>query len=160
MSEPMETPIYEEVQEPVIPVKALTAGLGATSAWAAAAALGLGLRLGVAGVVGAGVGLLMSEFLTPMRTTLLASELQVCFGRRTRFRIPLRNVVSAYPRSYNALREFGGWGIRWGRDGRAFNMRGGLGVQLVLKSGQKVLIGSQRPEELAAHLRRLVGGEE
>jgi len=152
-------PLYEEVQEPVWPLRALTAGMTGASAFAAARTLAFGLRLGVAGLVGAGVGALVSEFFTPLRTTVLPEELQIHFGRRTRFRIPLKNVVRAYPRTYNALLEYGGWGIRVGRDGRAFNMRGGLGVQLVLRSGQRVLIGSQRPEELADVIRRAAGCE-
>src|SRR5688572_2922482 len=132
-----ELALYEEVQEPIWPIRAITMGAGAAGGLVAARALGLVARLGVAGVVAGGVGLLLGEFLVPMRTTLLKNELQIRFGKRTRFRIPLKSVVRAYARGYHPIREYGGWGIRIGGGGRAFNMRGDHGVQLVLRSGQR-----------------------
>lgn len=150
--------LYEEVQEPIWPFKALGMGAGALGGLAAARTLAMGLRLGIAGLAASGVGLLIGEFLSPMRTTLLPDELQIRFGRRTRFRIPLKNVVRAYARTYHPMREYGGWGIRYApNQSRAFNMRGDRGVQLVLRSGQRVLIGSQTPEELAEAIRKAAG---
>ena len=49
---------------------------------------------------------------------------------------------------YRPLRDFGGWGIRFGRSGRAYTVSGSQGVQLVFKNGQQLLIGSQHPEQL------------
>lgn len=60
-------------------------------------------------------------------------------------------------RTYRPLREYGGWGIRFGPWGKAYNVRGNRGVQLVLQSGQKILIGSQRPEELVLAIDRARG---
>jgi hypothetical protein len=51
-------------------------------------------------------------------------------------------------RQYKPIREYGGWGIRYGRGGKAYNVSGNKGVQLVLKNGKRLLIGSQRPDEL------------
>lgn len=52
-------------------------------------------------------------------------------------------------RSYRPIREYGGWGIRWAPGKRrAYNVRGSKGVELELISGQRIMIGSQRPEEL------------
>jgi len=57
------------------------------------------------------------------------------------------------------MREFGGWGIRTSGDGgRAYNAYGNMGVQLVLTDGKRVLVGTQRAEELLAAL-RLAGAE-
>lgn len=50
---------------------------------------------------------------------------------------------------YKPLREYGGRGIRFGKNGKAYNMSGNKGVQLVLKNGRRLLIGSQKPQELA-----------
>jgi len=155
-------PLFEEVQEPPWPFMAL--GLGATAAGGLALArwLSLGLRFGAAALLAGGAGLAAREFLVPMRTTVLPSEIRVHFGRRTRFRVPLKNVVSAFERRYQPLAEYGGWGIRFGRSGRAFNIQGSHGVQLVLRSGTRLLIGSQRPAELAETIRKAAGctGEE
>jgi hypothetical protein len=50
-------------------------------------------------------------------------------------------------RTYHPLLEYGGWGIRYGSKGKAYNVSGNRGVQLELLNGKRLLIGSQRPEE-------------
>ena len=54
-------------------------------------------------------------------------------------------------RTYRPVLEYGGWGIRFGSGGRAYNVSGNRGLQLSLARWrpEHVLIGSQRPEELA-----------
>jgi hypothetical protein len=75
-----------------------------------------------------------------------------------RRRIPWDQIASASARTYRPLRDYGGWGLRWNRQGVAYTARGDRGVQLVLGDGRRVLIGSQRPEELVkAVLPRLSG---
>jgi hypothetical protein len=59
------------------------------------------------------------------------------------------DIVTCEVRTYRPLREYGGWGVRYGRAGKAYNVSGNRGVQLKLSSGKGLLIGSQRPEELA-----------
>jgi len=70
--------------------------------------------------------------------------------RRLSRTIPFDQIASCEARDYRPIREYGGWGIRLGPSGKAYNMSGSRGVQLVLKSGERVLIGSQRADELAA----------
>lgn len=53
-------------------------------------------------------------------------------------------------RRYRPVREYGGWGIRGLGNNRAYNVSGGMGLQLVFKNGRRLLIGSQRADELAA----------
>ena len=67
------------------------------------------------------------------------------------------DVDKAYVRKYNPIREYGGWGVRWGSYGKgnAYNVSGNMGLQLVLKSGKKVLFGTQRPEELDRAIEQL-----
>jgi hypothetical protein len=68
--------------------------------------------------------------------------------------IRLAEVESAESREYSALREYGGYGVRWSRfSGKAYNASGAQGVQLVMKDGQRILIGTQEPERLLAALR-------
>lgn len=78
----------------------------------------------------------------------------VRFWPFVRRKILYPDVRSAEPRAYNALREYGGWGIRYGRAGKAYNVSGNEGVQLELASGERLLIGSQRAGELAEAIRR------
>jgi len=60
--------------------------------------------------------------------------------------------------SYRPLRDYGGWGIRYGADGKAYNVSGNRGVRLELRDGRRILIGSQRPEDLAAAVQIITGG--
>lgn len=62
-------------------------------------------------------------------------------------------IASAEVRTYRPIREYGGWGLRYGPGGWAYNARGDRGVQLVLRDGRRVLIGSGRAEELLAAIR-------
>lgn len=53
-------------------------------------------------------------------------------------------------RKYNPLLEYGGWGIRIGLFGKggALNVSGNMGLQINMKNGKRLLIGTQKPEEL------------
>ena len=74
--------------------------------------------------------------------------------RRT---ITVREIKSCEVRDYRPIRDFGGWGIRWGFGrGMAYTVSGNRGVQIELTSGRKVLIGSRRPEELAAAITQVL----
>lgn len=58
-------------------------------------------------------------------------------------------ISSFYARQYRPIREYGGWGIRVGRGGTAYNVSGNQGLQLELKDGKRILIGSQKSGEFA-----------
>jgi hypothetical protein len=64
-------------------------------------------------------------------------------------------IESAQVRTYNPLKEYGGWGIKYGFNGqgKVYNVAGNQGLQLVLKSGDKLLIGTQKPIEIQAAVR-------
>ena len=62
-----------------------------------------------------------------------------------------------YARKYKPLLEYGGWGIRCSlRKGKAYNVSGNKGVQLVFKNSKRLLIGSQRAEELEEAIRSIM----
>jgi len=63
--------------------------------------------------------------------------------------IPFENVAGCAACTYKPLIQYGGWGIRRGLKGKAYNVSGNLGVQLDFVNGKHLLIGSQKPEELA-----------
>ncbi len=67
--------------------------------------------------------------------------------------IALTEVSSCEPRIYRPIRDYLGWGWRWGPGGQALTVPGRRGVQLVLRSGERLLISSARPEEMAAAIR-------
>ncbi len=68
--------------------------------------------------------------------------------------MPFEAIQTYEARTYHPLKEYGGWGIRYGSGGKAYNVCGDRGVQLVLRSGRKILLGSQKPEEMVLAIER------
>lgn len=60
------------------------------------------------------------------------------------------DIDQVYLREYSPIAEYGGWGIRYGfaGKGKAFNVSGKTGLQLVFKNGRKVLIGTNKAEDM------------
>ncbi|NVO19987.1 MAG: hypothetical protein HXX13_09820 [Bacteroidetes bacterium] len=58
---------------------------------------------------------------------------------------------------YNPIMEYGGWGIRIrpGK-GRAFNVKGRMGVKIFLKNGKTVLFGTQDVKGMEQAMQRLM----
>lgn len=55
-------------------------------------------------------------------------------------------------RKYNPLSEFGGWGIKGTKNNRAYNVSGDMGLQITLKSGRKLLVGTANPKKMEVAL--------
>lgn len=71
--------------------------------------------------------------------------------------IAWNDINKAYVREYRPIVEYGGWGIRAGifGKGKAYNVSGNMGLQLELKSGKKILFGTQEPYEIERILSKL-----
>ena len=67
---------------------------------------------------------------------------------------PLEHIESVEATTYRPILDYGGWGIRYGRKGKAYNIAGKEGVKIHFQSGQPLLIGSQKPNELAQALEK------
>ena len=72
--------------------------------------------------------------------------------------ISLMEIDHFETRRYDALKEYGGWGIRGGSQKRAYNVYGKEGVELTLRDGSKVMIGSQKAIELEQSIGRVKDG--
>ena len=62
-------------------------------------------------------------------------------------------IESAHVRNYDPISEYGGWGIKGGslwnkKNGTAVNISGDVGLQLELKTGKRLLIGTQKENEV------------
>lgn len=69
---------------------------------------------------------------------------------------PWETIDKVHVRTYSAISEFGGWGIREGFiAGKAYNVDGDTGLQIEFNSKEKLLIGTQKPDELRTVLARL-----
>ena len=69
-------------------------------------------------------------------------------------RIALSDIRAAKVVSFQPIRDFGGYGIRWTRKGKAYIAAGTRGVRLELNDSRVVIIGSAHPEELLQALGR------
>jgi hypothetical protein len=72
-------------------------------------------------------------------------------------RIPFETLKAYEACTYRPIRDAGGYGIHRGRRGWAYNVSGNRGVQLELVSGKRMLIGSQRPDELVCAIEIAAG---
>lgn len=66
-------------------------------------------------------------------------------------------ISKLFVRQYRPIGEYGGWGLRLGifGKGKAYNVSGNKGLQIVFTDNIKLLIGTNKPEELRDTLKRL-----
>jgi hypothetical protein len=59
---------------------------------------------------------------------------------------------------YRPVAEYGGWGIRrkFGKYGKAYSVKGNIGLRLFLKNGKIILLGSQRAQALSYAMGKLM----
>jgi len=89
-------------------------------------------------------------FLMKLQTTVYPDCICIRFFPLWSRKIGFDQIMQCYAREYKPILEYGGWGIRGSfSKGKAYNARGNKGVQLILKNGKKILIGSQKHDELA-----------
>ncbi|MEN8913153.1 MAG: hypothetical protein ABF257_04820 [Polaribacter sp.] len=65
-------------------------------------------------------------------------------------------ITKAEVRTYDPIGEYGGWGLRYSfnkKKGNAVNVSGDIGIQLTLKNGKKLLIGTQKKEAVSSVLK-------
>lgn len=67
-------------------------------------------------------------------------------------KIPLDQVRSFQATTYRPIRDYGGYGIRYGWRSKAYNVSGNRGVKVEYAGGRTLLIGSQKAEQLAQAL--------
>lgn len=67
------------------------------------------------------------------------------------------NLIDSYELiTYNPIRDYGGWGIRFGKNGKAYNVSGNQGLLLKLKTGKSVLFGTQRVDALKHAMEKMM----
>ncbi|EHQ34521.1 hypothetical protein [Methanoplanus limicola] len=66
----------------------------------------------------------------------------------------LSEISAAEEVKYRPIMEYGGWGIRFRRNIRAYTIRGNEGVMLTFADGRKILLGSQKADKLLKAIRK------
>ena len=104
-----------------------------------------GLMLGLWLLIGIGLPLLFysARLITEVRTDGIYIRFFPFHSSFLRFAFDSIKLYEA--RTYSPIREYGGWGIRYGWNGKAYNVSGNQGVQLELNNGKRILIGTQHP---------------
>ena len=119
----------------------------------------LGSILGTAGGIIIAIGLATLFMALKLETEVRSDGLYVrYFPFHINYKkIDLDDVTEYFARDYHPLREYGGWGIKCGKGGKAYNVSGDRGLQLVFRDGKRLLIGSQRADELEKAIHSIVG---
>jgi len=95
------------------------------------------------------VRLMTVRLVTELRPEQLSVAMKG-FWRRTR--VAIRDIRAAAAVEYDPVAEYRGYGVRSGPRGEAYIASGSKAVQLELRDGRKLLVGSQRPQELARRI--------
>lgn len=103
-----------------------------------------------------GFGLPFFFYCMSLSTVVLPGMVQVRFKpfHLKPVHIPLHTVRHFEKVTYNAIGDYGGWGIRVSAKGKAYNTSGNQGVLLHFYDRKSLLIGSQRPTELFMAIER------
>ena len=93
----------------------------------------------------AGIPILL--FISKLEVQVDAKAIHIRFIPYLKRDIPLDELISWQARKYKPLLEYGGWGVRWGPRGKAYNVSGTWGLQLQFTTGKRLLIGSQMAQD-------------
>jgi preprotein translocase subunit SecG len=116
---------------------------GASTLWGAVIALG---SLGLVSAL-----ILAASLETTVDREAITVAFHFLWPKR---RIPISEVRTAEATKYSPLLDYGGYGVRLGLRGWAFNVSGDEGVVVERNDGSRLMIGSQRPKELEAAIAR------
>ena len=113
---------------------------------------GFSENLSISKLLGAALGLFIciGIFFVKMHTKIDKSGIQVWFSpfKFTKKSFSWKELENVYTRKYNALTEYGGWGIRGLTKAKAYNVKGDKGIQLKTKEGKFFLIGTQQKQNV------------
>ena len=106
----------------------------------------------IAFVLTIGVGLLLYNM--RLMVQIDDEKIHVRFRPFVNRTIYWTDVEQAYIIRYKPIMDYGGWGIRRRFGKIAYSVAGKDGLQLKLKDGKQILIGTQKPEEVKLLLKK------
>jgi hypothetical protein len=106
------------------------------------------------------LALLAAPLAVPLTITVDDTHLRVRLAMFARRDIALADIRAVDRREYHPVREFGGWGWRWGithRNARAYTTAGTAAVVLTLRDSQEVYLGVDDEAALLGVLAARIG---
>ncbi|HEU4330435.1 MAG TPA: hypothetical protein VFR40_04905 [Lapillicoccus sp.] len=133
--------------------------------WIAVALVVLGCLVAVTAApwaaIGPAIAIVILLLSAHARVVVDAEGLRVTSAGILRWlRVPLDTVAYADRSELQALRDFGGLGLRFRTDARAFVTRSGPALEVVQRDGTRTYVTMDRPDEAAAVLNGLVSRAE
>ena len=80
-------------------------------------------------------------------TEIKGDSIHIKFSPFTTQIIPFSEIIKYEIRQYRPIIEYGGWGIRFNKSGKAYTVSGNIGIQIQMSTGKGILIGTQQPNE-------------
>ncbi len=138
-----------------VPVLAIAGGGALLYVWSVSVAgAGAATLIGLVAVF-AGLAVASLALVARLEVSVTRASVDVRWVPLARRSIPFASIRRAEPVTYRPIRQFGGWGIRFGRRGaRAYSMSGDRAARLTLDDGSEIYLGSLEPEALAAAIDR------
>ncbi len=97
-----------------------------------------------------GVGFPWFFFTMNLNITVTDKQLVVKYFPFITKKYTREDIGAVKPTTFRPIREHGGWGIKYSADGVwVYTAYGNTGVELTFRDGKRIIVGSQRAEELA-----------
>lgn len=82
--------------------------------------------------------------------TVRGDQITIRYKPFTTRRIGFEEIESCEARTYKPIKEYAGWGIKgWSVERMSYSVSGKDGVELTLRDGNRVMIGSRKAQQLA-----------
>lgn len=94
--------------------------------------------------------ILLMLYLIYLKVVINEKEIIIQFYPFTRRVIQLKEIKNIEIVEYRPLRDYGGWGIRYGKKGRAYTIGGKLGLSISLLNNKNILVGIQNEKNYEA----------
>jgi hypothetical protein len=104
------------------------------------------------------LGIIFTSFYGGLRTVVTRNDISVrlgIWGFRV-LHLYIADLYSVSLREFSPLKDFGGYGIRFNSQMKAYFMKGSEGLLITTNQGKKYLIGSDHPENLLAVMNALI----
>jgi hypothetical protein len=106
-------------------------------------------------LIGAGIPLLFYTFQLRIKVNSEGLHYQFFPFHIKSHTIKIEDIEKYKAMEYSPLKEYGGWGIKFGFGGKAYNVSGNRGVRIHLKDATNIMFGSQKYKELEKALKNI-----